>query len=66
MFLSFQSLRKEGVPVSCASFWPFIRPWSRSGDFDIEGFYHLARVIMVKDERHFDRFDRAFAAAFKA
>ena len=33
--------------------------------YDVEAFYYLARVSMVKDERHLDRFDRAFAEAFK-
>jgi hypothetical protein len=32
--------------------------------YDIDGFYYLARAAMVKDERHLDRFDRAFAHAF--
>ncbi|WPB56624.1 vWA domain-containing protein [Xylophilus sp. GOD-11R] len=30
-----------------------------------EDFYHLARTVLVKDEKHFDRFDRAFAAYFQ-
>ena len=30
----------------------------------MEGFYYLARTVMVKDERHLDRFDRAFAQTF--
>jgi uncharacterized protein with von Willebrand factor type A (vWA) domain len=30
----------------------------------VDGFYYLSRAIMVKDERHLDRFDRAFAASF--
>ena len=29
--------------------------------YDVTGFYYLARTVMVKDERHLDRFDRAFA-----
>ncbi|MDH8452925.1 hypothetical protein QIG47_26635, partial [Klebsiella pneumoniae] len=33
--------------------------------YDIEGFYFLARTAMVKDERHLDRFDLAFGAAFE-
>ncbi|KFC50310.1 von Willebrand factor A, partial [Halomonas sp. SUBG004] len=32
---------------------------------DMVAFYQVARTVMVKDERHFDRFDRAFAAWFK-
>jgi uncharacterized protein with von Willebrand factor type A (vWA) domain len=31
----------------------------------VEQFYFLSRAILVKDERHFDRFDRAFAAHFR-
>ena len=34
-------------------------------DYDVEGFYHLARTVLVKDERHYDRFDVAFADFFK-
>ncbi|KIN66430.1 hypothetical protein Z946_445 [Sulfitobacter noctilucicola] len=33
--------------------------------YDVEAFYYLARVAMVKDERNIDKFDQAFAAAFK-
>ncbi|AWL12240.1 hypothetical protein HMF8227_01767 [Saliniradius amylolyticus] len=32
---------------------------------DIEQFYYLARLTLVKDERHYDRFDRAFADYFE-
>ena len=31
----------------------------------IDDFYYLARTTLVKDEKHFDKFDRAFAAYFK-
>ena len=67
MFLPFfQALRAEGVPVSLREFLAFHQAMAADlVTFDLEGFYHLARTVMVKDERHFDRFDRAFAAAFK-
>ncbi len=32
----------------------------------VDEFYHLARLSLVKDEAHFDKFDRAFAAYFKS
>lgn len=32
---------------------------------DMEEFYHLARTVLVKDEKHYDRFDQAFAKYFK-
>ncbi len=31
----------------------------------IDEFYHLSRAVLVKDERNFDKFDRAFGAYFK-
>ena len=32
---------------------------------DVDDFYHLSRICLVKNEAHFDRFDRAFAEYFK-
>jgi uncharacterized protein with von Willebrand factor type A (vWA) domain len=31
----------------------------------VEQFYFLSRAVLVKDERHYDRFDRVFAAHFR-
>ncbi len=33
--------------------------------YDINDFYYLSRLILVKDEKHYDKFDRAFASYFK-
>ncbi|MGB8622640.1 MAG: VWA domain-containing protein [Paracoccaceae bacterium] len=67
MFLPFfQTLREAGVPVSLREFLGFLEGVSRGlADHDIEGFYYLARTALVKDERHIDRFDRAFASSFE-
>ena len=67
MFLPFfQTLRKEGVPVSLREFLSFLEGLAAGlVTYDAEGFYYLARSAMVKDERHLDRFDRAFSASFK-
>ena len=35
------------------------------GAYKIDDFYYLSRTILVKDEKHFDKFDRAFSAYFK-
>ncbi len=35
------------------------------GAYEIDDFYYLSRTILVKDEKHYDKFDRAFAAYFK-
>ena len=66
MFLPFfQTLREEGVPVSLREFLTFLEGMAAGiVIYDPEGFYHFARMCMVKDERHIDRFDRAFARAF--
>lgn len=66
MFLPFfQILRESGVPVSLREYLGFLEG-VKAGlvTYDVEGFYYLARTAMVKDERHIDRFDRAFAHAF--
>ena len=34
-------------------------------NWKIDDFYYLSRTILVKDEKHFDKFDRAFASYFK-
>ncbi len=33
--------------------------------YSMDDFYYLSRTTLVKDEKHFDKFDRAFAAYFK-
>ena len=32
---------------------------------DVDEFYNLAKIVMVKDEIHYDKYDRAFAEYFK-
>ena len=66
MFLPFfQILRKTGVPVSLREYLSFLQGMAAGlVTYDTTGFYHLARTTMVKDERHLDRFDRAFAESF--
>jgi uncharacterized protein len=66
MFLPFfQSLRDHAVPVSLREHLALLEA-VQAGlvTYDVDGFYVLARTILVKDERHMDRFDRAFAASF--
>ena len=67
MFLPFfDNLRRAKVPVSLREFLSFLEAMKAGlATYDIEAFYFLARAIMVKDERHIDRFDQAFAATFK-
>ncbi|MEI4262985.1 vWA domain-containing protein [Roseovarius sp. D0-M9] len=66
MFLPFfQALRGAGIPVSLREYLTFLEGVGAGlVTYDVTGFYYLARTAMVKDERHIDRFDRAFASAF--
>jgi hypothetical protein len=67
MFIGlFETLKRAGVPVSLRELLDLHAAVERGVVFaDMEAFYRLARTVMVKDERHFDRFDRAFAAWFE-
>ncbi|MGO4909301.1 VWA domain-containing protein [Pseudorhodobacter sp. W20_MBD10_FR17] len=67
MFLPFfDNLRRHGVPVSLREYLAFLEGVVAGlVTYDVDGFYYLARLTMVKDERHLDRFDQAFAASFK-
>ena len=66
MFIKFfENLRKSGVPVSLREYLTFLEALSKNlATYEIENFYILGRTIMVKDERHLDRFDRAFSYTF--
>jgi uncharacterized protein with von Willebrand factor type A (vWA) domain len=62
----FFDLREAGVPVTVTEFLTLLEGlkqrvvWVSAQDF-----YYFARTCLVKDERHYDRFDRVFAAAFE-
>src|ERR1700743_2259566 len=59
-------LRSAGVPASITELLTLLEALKAGlGDLSAERFYHLARTCLVKDERYYDRFDRAFAAYFK-
>ena len=62
----FFTLREAGIPVSITEHLTLLEALeARVADYSVDDFYYLARATMVKDEKHFDRFDRAFAAHFK-
>ena len=62
----FEGLRTAKIPVSLREYLSFLEALEAEVVLhDAEGFYHLARATLVKDERHIDRFDRAFAEAFR-
>ncbi len=61
----FTDLRAGGVPVTLPEFLSLLEGLeARLAALSPEDFYYLARMALVKDERHFDRFDRVFAEHF--
>ena len=67
MFISlFNTLRSTGVPCSLRELLDLIAAMDKNLVFaDMEKFYFLSRAILVKDEKHYDKFDRAFDIYFK-
>ncbi|MBE2261596.1 MAG: VWA domain-containing protein [Burkholderiaceae bacterium] len=68
----FYTLRSAKLPVSVKEYLTLLEalqadvvgPGSDDA-YKIDDFYYLSRTALVKDEKHFDKFDRAFAAYFK-
>ena len=67
MFLPFfLELKAAKIPVSLREYLTLLEGLETGlVDYDVEGFYYLARSALVKDERHIDRFDRVFSNVFK-
>ncbi len=75
----FYTLRSAKLPVSVKEYLTLLEALKagvvgpNSGDADpsaegaykIDDFYYLSRTVLVKDEKHYDKFDRAFASYFK-
>jgi uncharacterized protein with von Willebrand factor type A (vWA) domain len=61
----FFELRQSGVPVTVTEFLTLLEALrERVAWVSAQDFYYLARLCLVKDERHYDRFDRVFAHVF--
>jgi uncharacterized protein len=68
----FYTLRAAKLPVSVKEFLMLLDALkanvvgpSNPDACSMDDFYYLARTALVKDEKHLDKFDRAFAAYFK-
>jgi len=62
----FLLLKSAGVPVSITELLTLLEALKAGlGEVSAERFYFLARTCLIKDERHYDRFDQVFAAHFK-
>lgn len=63
----FAHLRDHRVPVSMRELLDLLQAMEMRFAFaDLEQFYFLARLCLVKDEKYFDRFDLAFDSYFSA
>jgi uncharacterized protein len=61
----FEALRAERVPVTLREWLDLVAALDADLAFaDPAAFFHLGRTVLVKDERHYDRYERAFAAYF--
>ncbi|MHB2168845.1 vWA domain-containing protein [Alsobacter sp. R-9] len=67
MFLTFFSnLRDAKVPCTLREYLVLMEGLEKSvTDLSPDGFYHLARTCLVKDERNLDKFDRVFSQTFR-
>jgi uncharacterized protein len=76
----FYTLRSAKLPVSVKEFLTLLEALKEGvvgpnalpdpddlgeGSYKIDDFYYLSRASLVKDEKHYDKFDRAFASYFK-
>jgi uncharacterized protein with von Willebrand factor type A (vWA) domain len=61
----FFALRSAGLKVSLTEFLSLLEALgARIAFLSATDFYHLARTALIKDERHYDAFDRVFARYF--
>jgi uncharacterized protein with von Willebrand factor type A (vWA) domain len=67
----FYTLRAAKLPVSVKEYLSLLEALQAnvvgpaSDACSMDDFYYLSRTALVKDEKHFDKFDRAFGAYFK-
>lgn len=62
----FKTLKDVGIPCTLRELLDLIRGLENHLAFaDVNDFYYLSRSILVKDEKHYDKFDRAFDIYFK-
>jgi len=62
----FLMLRAAGVPVSLGEFLTLLEALkARVATLSVDDFYWLARAALVKDERHYDRYDKVFGQHFR-
>ena len=61
----FTALRDAKVPVSMKEWLHLMEAMDKDvAGRKVDDFYHLSRAVLVKDEKHYDRFDQVFGKVF--
>ncbi len=61
----FTALRDARVPVSLKEWLHLMEAMDKDvAGRKVDEFYHLSRAVLVKDEKHYDRFDQVFGKVF--
>ncbi len=62
----FNGLRNAEIPVTLRELMDLIEALKQHLVFgSVDDFYYLSRACLIKDEKYYDKYDRAFAAYFK-
>ncbi len=62
----FMTLKQARLPVSFTELFTLLECLKQNIIFaNVDDFYHLSRMCLVKDEKDFDKFDRAFSKYFE-
>jgi uncharacterized protein with von Willebrand factor type A (vWA) domain len=62
----FFTLKDAKIPVSIKEFMVLLEAMRENvSDPTLDDFYYLSRLTLVKDEAHYDKFDKAFGLYFK-
>ncbi len=61
----FLQIRGNGVPASIKEYLTLLEAMAHNlAECSIDDFYQIARITLVKNETHYDRFDKAFSSYF--
>lgn len=61
----FHRLKKSSIPVSLGEYLTMLEGLKHHvAGFSVDEFYYFSRLTLIKDERHFDRFDQLFGDYF--
>ena len=62
----FQTIRSAGVPCTVRELLDLLGALENQLVYaNIDDFYYLSRATLVKDEKHYDKFDKAFNSFYK-